>query len=803
MNRFKLIVGSLCLLLAAWHAPLEAQSSPDRVTKYLPAEGLVFYIEFDDLKSQSAAWQKTDLYNLLHKTSLGKLVDDVKAQAMRAIESGLSQGPHAELDREMLKSIPDSLLQEGFGLSLNMPKGAIEPQMVIVLPNILSKKQLRSGLLAATERDVKAGEAKVEKKADRQIIRPKDSKEFTAILNGDDLVFLVKDPELAIQTLDGAKPNVQTLARVRSLATPAKAFKPVMRALLDLSSIPMPPQATQLGLDGLKRVEARVGFDANQLRSELKIAAPAPRKGLLTLIDTPALDRAALAAIPADATGFTAVSFDPGGIFTKAGTIGESVQPGMKDQMDRFQNDFRTNVGVDLKKYFLDLLGPTVVYGTLKPQANDNEEMFVSIEVRNPQALAQALDRLAPLVQATANQAIRQQGRPVQGEVEIKRVKSGTSSRNWVINLPKGLLGPGMDKLNPGFRIGEKTLVFAFNPKTISDVLAVAEGRGKKFEFSGKYAALAPNVPGSMAAIQVRDDSQTVPAALAMLPAAIDQMANSLAAAGNGQPFPIKINPKLIPGPKKMQPYLKPALMTAVVSKEGVLIESRDSVPSMSSPAVAGVVAALLLPAVQSAREAARRTQCVNNCKQIGLAMHNFHDVKMAFPSHAILDKEGKPLLSWRVAILPYLGEEALYKQFHLDEAWDSPHNKALISKMPAAFACPSHGLPPGMTNYRVPVGAETIFDPAKATKLTDVLDGTSNTLLMVESTEPVEWTKPEDITYNKNDPTAMTGSRHPGGFNVLFTDGSVRFIKTGFDLELLRGLFSKSGGEVLGNCGL
>src|SRR2546421_2830108 len=93
---------------------------------------------------------------------------------------------------------------------------------------------------------------------------------------------------------------------------------------------------------------------------------------------------------------------------------------------------------------------------------------------------------------------------------------------------------------------------------------------------------------------------------------------------------------------------------------------------------IIAVLIALLLPAVQSAREAARRAQCTNNLKQIAIAMHNFHNQRSHFPAAAITDKQGQPLLSWRVAILPYLGDEeaALYQKFHLHEPWDSPHNK-------------------------------------------------------------------------------------------------------------------------------
>ena len=104
--------------------------------------------------------------------------------------------------------------------------------------------------------------------------------------------------------------------------------------------------------------------------------------------------------------------------------------------------------------------------------------------------------------------------------------------------------------------------------------------------------------------------------------------------------------------------------------------------------AIIAVLIALLLPAVQAAREAARRSQCVNNLKQIGLAMHNYHAQQNKFPGAAITNKQGKPLLSWRVAILPLLDQQGLYEKFKLDEPWDSPHNRALLTSI--LFRLPS-----------------------------------------------------------------------------------------------------------------
>ncbi len=215
--------------------------------------------------------------------------------------------------------------------------------------------------------------------------------------------------------------------------------------------------------------------------------------------------------------------------------------------------------------------------------------------------------------------------------------------------------------------------------------------------------------------------------------------------------------------------------------------------------ATTGVLVALLLPAVQAAREAARRNQSSNNLKQLGLSMHNYHDVNKHFPAAAIADKNGKPLLSSRMAILPYVDETELYKQFHLDEPWDSEHNRTLIGKMPSAFANPNLGPLDGKTIYLVPTGEKTMFSGKEGLRLRDITDGTSKTIMMIEADadHAVEWTKPEDLKVDLKNPLAgLTGVR-PGVFMVLFADGSVRAISSQIDLEALRALFTPAGREA------
>ena len=138
---------------------------------------------------------------------------------------------------------------------------------------------------------------------------------------------------------------------------------------------------------------------------------------------------------------------------------------------------------------------------------------------------------------------------------------------------------------------------------------------------------------------------------------------------------------------------------------------------------------AFLLPAVSAARGAARRAQSMNNLKQIGLALLSREVAENAFPSHAIFDKQGKPLLSWRVQILPYLDQAALYERFHLDEPWDSAHNKPLIALMPSVYQSLAREKHDGTTTYLAPVGKGLAFEGDKKLRMEDFRDGTSNTI--------------------------------------------------------------------------
>jgi hypothetical protein len=203
---------------------------------------------------------------------------------------------------------------------------------------------------------------------------------------------------------------------------------------------------------------------------------------------------------------------------------------------------------------------------------------------------------------------------------------------------------------------------------------------------------------------------------------------------------------------------------------------------------------------LEQAQGAAKRTQSMNNFKQLGLAMHNYHDVNKSFPP-AIRAKDGKPLLSWRVLVLPYLAEEKLFREFHLDEPWDSDHNKKLIGRMPVTLRSPlSKITEEGRTVYLTPRGADSAFPGAEGIKLREITDGTSNTIMLVEADDEhaVTWTRPDDWDYDPEQATRGLRLADDAGYLVGFCDGSVMLLDKDIKPATLRMMLTRAGGEVI-----
>ena len=211
--------------------------------------------------------------------------------------------------------------------------------------------------------------------------------------------------------------------------------------------------------------------------------------------------------------------------------------------------------------------------------------------------------------------------------------------------------------------------------------------------------------------------------------------------------------------------------------------------------AVAGCIY-LLLPNVGS-RGSPIRSLCTNNLKRIGLGLQAYNDVFKCFPPVYTTDENGKPMHSWRVLILPFIEQRALYDRYDFNEPWNGPHNSQLVKEMPAVFRCPADQANPGtLTDYAAIVGPETIWQPDRSTTFAQITDGSSNTIAVVEAAGlGVNWMEPRDLPFaavangiNPKQGPGMSG-HHPGAVIAVFADGHTQTIQQNLSRQLLRAI--------------
>ena len=212
------------------------------------------------------------------------------------------------------------------------------------------------------------------------------------------------------------------------------------------------------------------------------------------------------------------------------------------------------------------------------------------------------------------------------------------------------------------------------------------------------------------------------------------------------------------------------------------------------------VLILLFIPNMGRGREAARRTQCKHNLKQIALALHNYHDLYGSLPPAYTTDESGQPLHSWRTLILPFLEQAELYNSIDLSKPWNDPANKAARETPVSSFQCPSSDLPAHHTNYLGVCGDAFIFYQDQARSFSDITDGTSNTILVLEAPAPlsVPWMSPQDADEALlNTIRSSEQQNHMGGFQVALADGSARFISSTIDEATFTALLTIANDDV------
>ena len=531
------------------------------------------------------------------------------------------------------------------------------------------------------------------------------------------------------------------------------------------------------GLGGLQAVQAVAGLTKTEMAAATVLdfnGQPtgffASGKGVVTAAD--------LKAIPADATMAQVVKLDPAAMLAAWIAWLESVEFQSADALAQRLGQIRAVVGFDVNDHLLEPLGDTWTVFTL-PGGGPLPPVAAAVTLDDAKTFTKTHASLLGVLRQAA-------ARPGMPPLELAERKSGETTIFTV-----GLTGA---PLQPAWCIHGDRLLVAASPDLLEKLIARDAAAPSLADVAAARALLGERT----AAIGYQEPK----AAVAGIAALYDAFAKPGMAAA-------KVALPNLPATDVVVKHLLPAVSVVRRDAAGdVIVEGRSSLPLgrlggaglASSPATAGMAVALTLPAVQAARESARRTAAANNLRLIAQTMLVYESTHRKFPSAAICDKAGKPLLSWRVAILPFLEESELFNQFRLDEPWDSEHNKQFLEKMPLNFTSPGQdGAKPGMTRYVVPTGKKTAFPtPAVAATMNDFRDGTSKTILVVEAEagKAVPWTKPDDLAIDPDKPHAGLKNSRPGGFFAAFVDTHVQLIPADVAADVLAALFTPAGNE-------
>ncbi len=811
----------LSLILAGLASAQRPDAEP--LARYLPAEGLAVLFEHQGLDSQPDAWKGTAAYKMLNETSLGAMLEDVATQA---IDRALRTAPAAPVTGKEAVALLIHLARKGFAVGVLANPRPPQPRAVVVVIRDADRNDVFKQIIGRIP-PLNEPAAKRVRQAGGRTVWVSDAPPFRWWYEKDDFVFSIApngDTDPIADVLDGKAPGALKHPAYVGLSKPVPGQMPVGMFFVDLAMLvdrsvipPLAGRAAELALDGINRVESRWGIQDKGLVIAVAVQAPRPRKGILALFDQPPMGPGTKLVAPRGVTSFALLSVDP---IRFGDTVMAMIKQNVPDaaaSVGQMAARFRERTGLDLRDDLLSKLGPRMAVmspggggGSIFGMWFNPPEVGLVAEVKDARGFATAVDRLM----IAANRELKaagamvppQPGEPVQPGTEFAEFRKLKAPEfGYILSIPPSVL-PTPAGLRPTLLIDVEggKIALATTPTTARKLLPALELNGAEVKAD----------PGRDTVLFIQSDpSGSLPELLANIPSLVQFIGYFAAnqprpgAPGRGgPPFRLQLDPDAIPDVEAMRSHLFPSKFTVAVDDASIRQSSYLAfpfpAPQMNVGAEAPVLIALLLPAVQAAREAARRAQCTNNLKQIGLAPNNYENLKGGFPAAAIVDKQRKPLLSWRVALLPYLEAQSLYDKFKLDEPWDSPHNRALLKEMPDVYGCPSRNPAgePGMTAYRVFSGPGAILDPTRPTPLAQVTDGTSNTLLVVESAEAVPWTKPEELPFGnaralQGIPLFGAGSKHPGGFNAAFAHASVRFIKMSISPQVFRALITRAGG--------
>lgn len=631
-----------------------------------------------------------------------------------------------------------------------------------------------------------------------------------------------------LATIRGERPSLADSAQFRELrqsdsfAVMGAGWLNVRQVMDRFGAMPLPPTPSggvmtiaELmeipGLDAIDGMFLQLGFDGVTTWTQTEVRWQGEARGLLKLMDQQPLSISDLPPLPANVGGFTCFRFDAGAALeTMIGVARDmvvKVEPAAAAQFDQGVGMAGVFIGVepaDLLNSFGDVWCAFSDTAALPLPVSISPAVAVS--VRDRDVLTDGLTGIAQLAASFAAES----GLKIQ-----PTEKDGVSY--WSLTVPQ-------IPVVPTIMLTDEWLVAGITPVTAQTFAARLQGSLPKWEPSEAVSAGLQELPRNWSSLTFTDPKPAYSQMLQYAPMGMMLLQQSMSEEGVELPFGIQD----LPIPEIVTAPMFPNLTVTVRTENGLTSLVRQSVPStplgdVSATAVVPILVALLLPAVQQAREAARRTQSKNNLKMIMLGSHNSHDAFRNFPAGTVQETDLPPdeRLSWAYPLLPFLEEVGVYNQLDRTQAWDSDANTAGVTaelsvfqnpSQPGRRENPSSGDYVGVTGIgensaELPARDRRagIFGYNRSTRLRDVTDGTSNTLMYLDASTPnVSQLAGGRATLRGfsqkpyfNGPDGI-GSPHPGVVQAALADGSVRAISVEVDDSILEAMATKSGGEIV-----
>ncbi len=552
-----------------------------------------------------------------------------------------------------------------------------------------------------------------------------------------------------------------------------------------------------VGLANAQSLETCNGLGQDQWLSRMLLRIDGRPEGLLDLSDADGLSAEDLRLLPKDSLFALGVSLDAQRAVGLLRMAVAAMSNGREDLNQAFQ-EIQRETGVDLQNDVIANLGSS---WTLYNGAGDG--WFSGLTMTTSVKDAKALNRAAETIIKSA--MIEMRGDRYAPEFLKRKVgeHSITSIRTREFPLP---VEPSWCIANGQFIIGlYPQAVESALKRTTPEVLVGSDQdqflRSSFVSKPGKTSLIGMGYVDAVANFEISYPYMQVMSSMGA--SMMEEFTRSMPAK-QGRRVGALLSGIRLPRARVIHRHLRPSLLAIRQSEVGVELEASQTIPSMDVGYIAPLGVAVLLPAVQATRGAARRTVSANNMRQQVLAALNYESAHMHFPQGYSVDEQGNKLLSWRVHVLPFIEQNNLYQQFNLDEPWDSPNNKKLLKNMPEVFRSPVSSAGDGMTVYRGIGGESGVLrgpsDGRRKIGFRNITDGSSNTIFLMETSDElaVEWTKPDEGINPDQFERAKLFGAYPGGTNIGRCDGSIHFLSDKTETEKLQHMMKMNDGNIV-----